>query len=388
MNERYTKLFALPENTYLEGAPVIVSAGNLLKDNHSGGILVQLKIKNITNKTIKAATVSVKAFDTTGNPIEGDAEQQYLDLFVQQGEEFGQKTPICLSNSSTRGFAVSVKQIIFSDNSIWNTKQGIWEPLPVPETLNDALQDKELVKQFQLKFGGKCSVMPQEGKGLWRCTCGEWNIQNRCFCCGKEKTPQLLIDLEDLKANRDERLAKEDSARRAKQKKAKLACAFGIPLSVALIVLFVFLNNVRIKHGHEQEQKAEEQRLEQIRAAEEKEAEIVQSAIVGTFRWLSFTTQDNMVSEREMFYTFSEDGTFTSGVKVKDTFTFVTEGKKDSYVRETASTPSSGNYSINVQKDAIVLSFTDGKTTSIQYVLSADNTISLVSGVGEYYKVG
>lgn len=62
MSERYTRLFALPENLYAEGSPVLLSAGALLKDNETGKVLVQLKIKNIGSKTIKAAKVRVKAY--------------------------------------------------------------------------------------------------------------------------------------------------------------------------------------------------------------------------------------------------------------------------------------------------------------------------------------
>lgn len=46
MNERYTKLFALSENLYTEGAPVVITARALLKDNQTGKILAQLKLKN------------------------------------------------------------------------------------------------------------------------------------------------------------------------------------------------------------------------------------------------------------------------------------------------------------------------------------------------------
>ena len=55
MSERYGRLYSLPENLYAEGAPVIISAGNLLKDTQTGKILAQLKIKNISSKIIKAA---------------------------------------------------------------------------------------------------------------------------------------------------------------------------------------------------------------------------------------------------------------------------------------------------------------------------------------------
>lgn len=173
MSERYSKLFSLPENLYAEGAPVIVSAGNLLKDNQTGKVLAQLKIKNLFPQTIKAATVSIHALDTTGKALDGDTEQEYLDLSAKQGDEFGQKVAFSLPNASTRGFSVEVKQVVFTDNSTWEAMGKAWEPLPVGESLIHRLGDAELVKQYQLHFGGKCDSVPQEHKDLWCCTCGE-----------------------------------------------------------------------------------------------------------------------------------------------------------------------------------------------------------------------
>lgn len=42
MGERYTRLFSLSEQLYIENAPVIITAGALLKDNKTDNILVQL----------------------------------------------------------------------------------------------------------------------------------------------------------------------------------------------------------------------------------------------------------------------------------------------------------------------------------------------------------
>ena len=64
MGETYTRLYSLPERLYTMGAPVVVAAGALLKDNRNGNIIVQLKIQNIYNKTIKAVTVKVASMDT------------------------------------------------------------------------------------------------------------------------------------------------------------------------------------------------------------------------------------------------------------------------------------------------------------------------------------
>ena len=74
MNERFIRLYSLPENLYSEGAPVIISAGILLKDNQTGKLLAQVKFKSISQKRIKAVRIRIRAFDVTGNELEGVRE--------------------------------------------------------------------------------------------------------------------------------------------------------------------------------------------------------------------------------------------------------------------------------------------------------------------------
>ena len=242
MSDRYSKLVSLPENLYAEGAPVIVSAGNLLKDNQTGKVLAQLKIKNIAAKLLKAVTVLIHPMDAAGKPMTGDTEQKYLDLTAKTGEEFGQKTAVFLPDASTRGFSVEVTQAVFSDNSTWEGTAAPWEPLPAPESLNK-LGDAELLKQYQLHFGGKCDVVPQEHKDLWLCACGAWNRSEKCYACVKGRESLFSLDLDALKAERDARLAKEKAEREAKEaadkaaaeakaKKTKRTLAIILPLFV------------------------------------------------------------------------------------------------------------------------------------------------------------
>lgn len=66
MSERYTKLFSLPKNLYIPGAPVLLAAGALLKDNQTETTLAQLKFRSISMKTIKAVIAAVDAFDVSG----------------------------------------------------------------------------------------------------------------------------------------------------------------------------------------------------------------------------------------------------------------------------------------------------------------------------------
>lgn len=94
MSERYSRVFSLEENLYVNDSPIIIVAGAVLKDNKTNKIIGQLKFKNIDEKNIKALTVQLKTFDTTGNPLEENFEHTYLDLNAQRDEEFGQKERI------------------------------------------------------------------------------------------------------------------------------------------------------------------------------------------------------------------------------------------------------------------------------------------------------
>ena len=150
MSERYSKLFSLPENLYAEGSPVIIAAGALLKDNQTGRVIAQLKLRNISSKTIKAATVSLSLMNTAGNPLGESVRYEYLDLSSTRDTDFGSKSAILMPDITTRSFSTMVAEIIFADNSVWNANDATWETLKNPETLTSRL-DSEMVKQFRIE---------------------------------------------------------------------------------------------------------------------------------------------------------------------------------------------------------------------------------------------
>ncbi len=81
-------------------------------------------------------------------------EHQYLDLSAPRDSEFGQKDPIPFPDANTRGFSAQVQQVIFSDNSIWEARGRPWESLPEQRTLEQALGDIELCKEYRSRFPG------------------------------------------------------------------------------------------------------------------------------------------------------------------------------------------------------------------------------------------
>ena len=231
MSERYARLFSLPENLYQPGSPVMILAGALLKDNQTGGILALMKFKNVGTKPIRGLKVRFFPQDLTGIDLDQPLEHQYLDLNAARDGEFGQKEPVAFPNAVTRAFRVEVYQVVFADGTLWNQEQSQWSPMPPLQALETALGDKELCKEYQILYGANCRVMPQEDKGLWRCTCGAWNMESEanCHACGKNLDQLKALDLEQLKTSRDARLAREQQAMAAQQAAASQAAASQAP---------------------------------------------------------------------------------------------------------------------------------------------------------------
>lgn len=211
MSDRYSRLFTLPVNLYTSGSPVLIQAGALLKDNQTGKVLAQLKIKNIMRQAVKAVTVHIQPLDTVGNLLGDAVSFQYLDLNAGRGEDFGTKTPVMLPNVATRSFLVSVTEVVFQDHTIWHGTEEVWKELPAAETLEDGIKHRELVEQYRIQFGADCKYSPVPYKDLWRCACGEWNRQEEthCYNCRKNAESLLNVDLEKLKQQRDCRLARQ-----------------------------------------------------------------------------------------------------------------------------------------------------------------------------------
>ena len=187
MSERYSRLFSLPAQLYTNGAPVIIEAGTLLKDNQTGHIIAQLKLTNIDDRIIKAVKVRIAPRDTVGRSLGDAITFDYLDLAAKRDDSFGQKNAIRMSDNATRSYQVAVTEVSFDDNSIWSGENTGWEALPGNKNLLEELRDPELVKQYQIKYGAKTDFYPFRTHDLWRCACGNYCTGRFCEKCGAKR---------------------------------------------------------------------------------------------------------------------------------------------------------------------------------------------------------
>lgn len=195
MTERYERIYTLPKNQYVKTCPAILLAGALLKDNLSNEMLVQLKFKNISNKTIKAIEVEIISRDIADRQLGEKTTYHYLDLDVNRDDEFGSKSPIILASNITRSFSVRIIEIVFFDKSLW---QGTNVELEVLTPIEKLPYSGELLKQFKIKYGKMSKYNFASESDIWFCTCGSINHINE-KCC--HTCLILKEDLENIDVN-------------------------------------------------------------------------------------------------------------------------------------------------------------------------------------------
>ena len=251
MAERYKRVFTLEGVWYIEGSPVTIEAGALLADTQTGGVLAQVKYKNLSQEKIIAMTAEVEFFDVAGRNLEKPVKHQYLDLSVAPCDEFGSKNAIVLADNSARHFNLRVTEVVFEGGNIW-TNDKPFERLPEQKELSIILADNELLKQYQMDIGLQGQFVPDTYADLHYCVCGERYKANLESCpkCGNsfEKLTERL-DIGTLNENKNNRERQEEQERIAKKKKAKKRkkiAAIITPIVVACIAFVVVLKTVII----------------------------------------------------------------------------------------------------------------------------------------------
>lgn len=217
------RVYTAPEDLYSAGSPILIRDGALLKDGETGAITARLLMKSISSKSIKAVKLKIWPLDTVLTPLGEGVLHEYLDFEAKRDDSFGWEEEISLPDKTTRAFRIELLRVAFTDNSTWVPTEQQWESLPRPVSLDDALDDTELVKQYRLKYGNSSSYIPQKYETLWICSCGAVNAKSEAAChrCGTRQDTLFSFLLESLKAERNERLEQERIARLKREKEER-----------------------------------------------------------------------------------------------------------------------------------------------------------------------
>ena len=238
MAKRFTRLYATDTMPYVQGVPVLLMAGSLLRDGYSGDLIAQMKLHSLSELPIKAVTVLIQPLDISGGVLGPAVRHQYLDLSLQQDDETGRDTAIILPRRDTRAFRATVEEVIFEDNSRWQPEPDAnWEQLPKIQELEEAYGDEQIAEQFRISFGPDCRYMPAKEGDLWFCTCGAVNRTDEACChrCRRIRTALMNVNTDSLRQEAANRLVQEE--RRMADEEADARVRHKRWLKVAVIVL-------------------------------------------------------------------------------------------------------------------------------------------------------
>ena len=226
MNERFETLYKLENNLYKTDAPVIVSAGVLLKDTKTDSIIAQFKFHSVSENTIIALKISIKAYDISNKEVQKIEEYQYLDLNINNGDYFGSDKAIIMPDKVTRLISIDKITVVFDNLTDCEILGDDLVALEKPKTLNKELQDFDLVKQYQIDCDTQGEFIPFEINNLWICTCGEINSSDICNKCKANKdrvlnSYNLSLLQEHLDLRKEQEKAEHEKQKQIVEQKRK-----------------------------------------------------------------------------------------------------------------------------------------------------------------------
>lgn len=243
------KLFALEAPQYLEGTPVMIPEGELLMGRISENLSVRLTLRNISEKTVIAATVRLTLFDAKAKAYPEYVEYKYDAIKAERDDFFGSRVRIPMPDGSVRSFTAAVTAVAFDDYTTWHNEEEFASVAPM-RTLSDALGDEDTVRQYSAQFGSDCRYMPDSTADIWYCTCGAVNSvsDDKCHSCRRKRSALEKVNLESVRTEgkaRAEAEKKADEAARIEREEKrennrriyKIALAVLPVLIVAALVL-------------------------------------------------------------------------------------------------------------------------------------------------------
>ncbi len=187
MSERYSRIRNIQAPLYGIGYPVMVEAGALLKDNKTNDTVLQLQFRNISDKVVKAVSVSIQGYDMFEAVAGEEVPHEYVDLGAKRDDLFGDRQAIILKEPAIKRVGIKLLWVYFADDSTWKPEDEELSPIGQTEKLTGYFDEKQL-EQYRADTGAEGDLKPFIVKDLWYCSCGAINHaeEERCHKCGKE----------------------------------------------------------------------------------------------------------------------------------------------------------------------------------------------------------
>lgn len=189
----YKVVFRDENPEWQENCPVLIEAVQVSRDVQSSAAFLQLRVRNISDKTIGSVFVEAKVVSPDGGAETVSVES--LDADIAPNAEY-RPSAVQLSNSEI----ATVKAYVTRIDGCRDFGEAIPVPTPQPIAMSQDALDERKQQLAEMGFANaSLGYRHQDGNGWWICSCGALNISNqKCRMCGIKKDSLANLENEAL----------------------------------------------------------------------------------------------------------------------------------------------------------------------------------------------
>lgn len=192
--QRYEISKVIRVNKYYKSWPIEIQKIGITKDNKLNQLLLQVKMCNLSSKTIKAVYLTGITYDDSYDKL-GEIECIFQDLHIKPEETFGDNHPVILTDKTVRNVDLKVNKIVFENGEVF--RGDIHEEPLIINALDKPLDNDLLFYEYvRLNDNNQIhSVLnyPIKIDDIWICCCGRINNNNSDYCVRCERSKEYIF---------------------------------------------------------------------------------------------------------------------------------------------------------------------------------------------------
>ena len=188
-------LYESKDIVFMADVPLVLENTAIIIDRTKDKLFARCTFRSITDKAIKAVLTEISCQDVWGSTLGEPIVFQYLDLNTKRETKFGQASPIDLVDKTTRKIKVTVKKVMYADDTVVSGSDGSFT-MVAPILLSQQLGSEELAAEYARETTQRAKFVLSETDRYWFCTCGSLNetSEEKCHLCGCTRE-QLTADM-------------------------------------------------------------------------------------------------------------------------------------------------------------------------------------------------
>lgn len=189
-NSRYEIIKTTEHKKWLPESPIKIEKSQLLFDTLTNQKILQVKMYNLSDKSIRSVYLDLECFDDAMDFISSQSDIPLQELNTKPQSYFGDRLPIILDSLNTSNIRININKVVFSDDTIWrNENREIEIELPPQNPINWSDVFYEQVIRECKGTNVKPLFWYENTKEYWRCSCGQPNTNRKIKCgyCGTSK---------------------------------------------------------------------------------------------------------------------------------------------------------------------------------------------------------